>query len=79
MIALFPLRRQTAFVRQVVEELRALPSQKRRDEVMIRHIGQKYERAVTFIEDDLVVEQDLIQFADEVWSQVTGEKRGGAA
>ena len=79
MIVLFPLRRQTAFVRQIVDELKALTSQKLRDQLMIRVIGAKFEWMVTVIDDDLAIERDLIAFADDVWTQVKGERRGGAA
>ena len=79
MIVLFPLRCQTAFVRKTVNELMALSSQKRRDERMIRVIGEKFEWMVTLIDDDLAIERDLIAFADDVWTQVKGERRGGAA
>ena len=79
MIVLFPLRCQTRFVRQVVNELKALTSQRQRDELMIRYVGSKFEHAVTFSDDARGVERDLIDFADEVWTRVRGEKRGGAA
>jgi hypothetical protein len=79
MIALFPLRFQTALVRQVVTELKALSSQKQRNERMIRIVCQKFEWMVSVTDDAAAVERDLIDFADVVWHRVTGERRGGAA
>lgn len=79
MIFLFPWRRRTSFVNAVVDELKRLPSQKQRDDGMIRIIGNEFEKAVTIIDDDLIVERYLIEFADEVWTQLRGERRGGAA
>jgi hypothetical protein len=79
MIALFPVRFQTALVRSVVNELKALPSQKQRNEQMIRIVGQKFEWMASTTDDAAAIEQDLIDFADVVWHRVTGERRGGAA
>lgn len=79
MIDLFPLRRQTAFVRCTVDELKALPTQKERNQRMIAIIREEFEYLTSIVDDVCTVEQDLIAFADEVWVQVTGERRGGAA
>jgi hypothetical protein len=79
MIVLFPLRFQAAFVRQVVCELKSLPSQKQRNERMVRIVGERFEWMESVTEDTVAIEQDLIAFADEVWHRVTGERRGGAA
>jgi hypothetical protein len=79
MITLFPLRFQTAFVRKVVTELRSLPSQKQRNDLMIRVVSERFRTMTSVTDDDDAVERDLIAFADDVWRRVSGERRGGAA
>jgi hypothetical protein len=78
-LVLFPLRRQTTFVRCVVDEMKALPTQKDRDKRMVAVIGEEFEYLTSISDDVRAIEQDLIAFADEVWVQVTGERHGGAA
>jgi hypothetical protein len=79
LIVPFPLSRQAGYVDKIARHIRSLPTQDARNKYMVSIIEIEFERELDLGIDQLIVESDLIRFADDVWQTVHGERCGGAA